>query len=170
MAGHGFSILLAPIWQEWDERVFRMVEGIHRRLPATIPQVTLHGRELDPTDEGFGAQYQLTMNGSLSGGRHAAAYFVIQIRPLRQAPPPARRGDGAVARLIWRVDTLNVLQPARRDMEIQRFGQQTHEIPVAEPDRFAELFGTTLYATATTFFRDVLSGTAGDTPAGLHPL
>lgn len=162
MAGHGFSILLAPIWEEWDERVFRMVEGIHRRLPASIPWVTLHGRGLDPVDEGFGAQYQLTMNDALPGGRHAAAYFVIQIRPLRQAPPPALRGADAVARLVWRVDTLNVLQPTRANAEIERFGQQTHEIPIAEPDRFAELFGTTLYAAAAAFFQGVLAGPGGD--------
>lgn len=160
MAGHGFSILLAPIWREWDEPVFRMVEGIHRRLPASIPQVSLHGRNLDPVDEGFGAQYQLTMNGALSGGRYTAAYFVIQIRPLRQAPPPALRGGDAVARLIWRVDSLNILQPARPNAEIERFGQQTHEVPVAEPERFAELVGDTLYAAAARFFRDVLAGTA----------
>jgi len=162
MAGHGFSILLAPLWQEWDEPVFRMVEGIHRRLPASIPKVTLHGRSLDPTDEGFGAQYQLTMNGRLSNGRYASAYFVIQIRPLRQAPPPALRGPDAVARLIWRVDTLNILQPTRPNAEVERFGQETHEIPVAEPDRFAELFGTTVYDAAATFFRGVLSGGRGD--------
>ncbi len=158
MAGHGFSILLAPLWQEWDERVFRMVEGVHRRLPPTIPQVTLHGRALDPTDEGFGAQYQLTMNGQLSNGRHSAAYFVVQIRPLRQSPPPALRGEDAVARLVWRVDTLNVLQPTRPNAEIERFGQATHEVPVAEPDRFADLFGTTVYEAAAAFFRDVLAG------------
>jgi hypothetical protein len=157
MAGHGFSILLAPLWQEWDERVFRMVESIHRRLPKSIPPVTLHGRSLDPTDEGFGAQYQLTMNGALSGGRHTAAYLVIQIRPLRQAPPPALRGPDAVARLVWRVDTLKVLQPVRPDAQIEQFDQQSFEIPVAEQARFAELFGETIYDTAKAFFRDMLA-------------
>jgi hypothetical protein len=161
MAGHGFSILLAPLWQEWDERVFRMVDGIHRRLPKSIPPVTLHGRSLEPTDEGFGAQYQLTMNGPLSGGRHTAAYFVIQIRPLRQAPPPAQRGPDAVARLIWRVDTLKVLQPVRSDAQIEQFDQQSFEIPVTEQAQFAELFGETIYETAKMFFREML--------ASIHP-
>jgi hypothetical protein len=158
MAGHGFSILLAPLWQEWDEPIFRMVEGIHRRLPRSIPPVTLHGRQLDPTDEGFGAQYQLTMNGALSGGRHAAAYYVIQIRPLRQAPPPARRGPDAVARLIWRVDTLKVLQPVRPDAQIEQFDQQSFEAPVARPAELAELFGETLFEAARSFFREMLAG------------
>jgi len=157
MAGHGFSILLAPLWQEWDERVFRMVEGIHRRLPKSIPQVTLHGRPLDPTDEGFGAQYQLTMNGALSGGRHSAAYYVIQIRPLRQAPPPAQRGPDAVARLIWRVDSLKVLQPVRPDAQVEQFDQESFEIPVAEQSEFERLFGETLYEAATAFFREMLA-------------
>lgn len=157
MAGHGFSILLAPLWQEWDEPVFRMVEGLHRRLPKSIPPVTLHGRALDPTDEGFGAQYQLTMNGALSGGRHSAAYYVIQIRPLRQAPPPALRGPDAVARLIWRVDTLKVLQPVRPSAQIEQMDQRSFEIPVAEQAELAELFGATLYEAAKAFFQEMLA-------------
>ena len=135
---------------------FGMVEGIHRRLPKSIPPVTLHGRPLDPTDEGFGAQYQLTMNGALSGGQHSAAYFVIQIRPLRQAPPPAQRGPDAVARLIWRVDALKVLQPVRPSAPIEQFDQETFEIPVAEQAAFAALFGETLYEAAKAFFREML--------------
>lgn len=160
MAGHGFSIVLAPIWQEWDERVFRMVQRLHRRLPPSIPPATLHGRQLDPTDEGFGAQYQLTMNGAFSGGRHTAAYFVIQVRPLRQAPPIPQQERDAVARLVWRVDTLRVLQPSRPNAPVEQSDQQTYEVPIAEHARFEALFAAPILDAATTFVRETLASIA----------
>jgi len=69
----------------------------------------------------------------------------------------AQRGPEAVARLIWRVDTLKVLQPVRPNAQIEQFDQESFEIPVAEQAQFAELFGETIYETAKAFFREMLA-------------
>lgn len=165
MPGHGFSILLGPLWEQWEGHLFRLVEGLHRGLPPTIPVVTLHGRQLDPVDEGVGAQYQLTMNGRLYDGRYRAAYLVIQVQLFRQQPPPAVRGAGAQATIAWRVDALPVLEqlpaPGASQGPIERFDQRTAEMPVAEPERLSDLFTdpAALPGVAADFFQTVLAGT-----------
>lgn len=155
MSGHGFHILLTPLWAEWDEHVFRLVEGLHQDLPAAEPPVALHGRELAPIAEGVGAQYQLTLNGDLYDGRYRAAYFVIQIQLLRQAPP-APAGDDSTDRVVWRIDAMPVLERDRG--QIESFAQIGEEIPLGEPDRLDALFAVPLRAAAADFFRRVRDG------------
>src|SRR5579884_3844492 len=148
--GHGFHITLGPVWAEWDERVFALVAALHRRLPPANPPITLHGRQLEPVSEGVGAQYQLTMNGPLYDGRYRAAYYVIQIQLLRRSAPAAL-GAETPARLVWRVDAMPVLE--RDGGRVEAFARRRDEIPLAESQRLADLFGTPLTDAATEFFR-----------------
>lgn len=148
---HGFHIVLAPLWQEWREQIFQLVGRVHRQLPPAEPPVTLHGRELDPVDEGIGAQYQLTCNGDFYGGRYQSAYFIVQCQLIRQSSPAA-----ASAGVIWRITTLPALQ--RGEGSPILLEQRQHELPIADSNRLRTLFEQEITPAAASFFARLRAG------------
>lgn len=148
---HGFHIVLASLWQEWRERIYQLVRGVHRRLPPAEPMVTLHARELDPVDEGIGVQFQLTCNGDFYGGRYQAAYFIIQIQLIWETSPATN-----AAAVIWRISSLPALQRGEREPVL--LNQQRAEIPVTESQRLRLLFEQEIAPAAASFFARVRAG------------
>jgi hypothetical protein len=145
VSGKPFHITLIPIWNTHRNTVLAFGHAMHEGLPQGEPAITIHGRELQPENEGVGFQFQFTMNGNLYGGRSKSAYYVVQAQLAKRTTS-----------IAWAVDAMPVIE--HRDGQYDFFERQSYTVPLHDRRRLQALFLEQLLPDATAFFETVRRG------------
>jgi hypothetical protein len=145
VSGKPFHITLIPIWNTHRNTVLALGHAAYERLPAGEPPITIHGRELQPDNEGVGFQFQFTMNGDLYGGRDRAAYYVVQAQLAKRTTS-----------IAWAVDAMPVIEHS--DDGYDFFERRSFSVPLHDRPRLQALFIDQLVPDATAFFEAIRRG------------
>lgn len=135
-AGHSS---LLTIWNQQRHHVMSLGQSLHHSIPIGEPEVTIHGRDLQPETEGVGFQFQLTINGNLYDGRFQAAYYVVQVQLVK-----LRAGLG------WLVDAMPILEVEHSNYDL--YTKRTREFVYRDRQALDDHFLQDLAHDATLFF------------------
>ena len=71
------NLRLIPIWEQHRDRILSYGHALHVLLPEGDPPVTLQGRDLRPSDEGVGFQFQFTLSGNYYNGNRTVQFRIM---------------------------------------------------------------------------------------------
>lgn len=136
---------LISLWRQQRNAILQLGQALHARIPPGVPEVTVHGRDLEVDSEGVGFQFQLTMNGNLYDGRFQAGYFVVQVQLVKRK-----------AGLGWQIDAMPILEIEHANYDL--YAKRSHSFAYRERQDIETLFHDGLTQDAITFFENVRHG------------
>lgn len=136
---------LVTLWQQQRNAILQLGKTLHERIPAGAPEVTIHGRDLDPASEGVGFQFQLTLNGDLYDGRFRAGYFVIQVQLVKRKTS-----------LSWLVDGMPILEIEHANYDL--YTKRSHNLAYRDRQGLETLLLDTFAQDASMFFQCIRHG------------
>lgn len=143
---------LVTLWQQQRNAILQLGKTLHERIPPGEPEVTIHGRDLDPASEGVGFQFQLTMTGHLYDGRFHAGYFVIQIQLVKRKTS-----------LSWLVDGMPILEIEHANYDL--YAKRSQSLAYRDRQGLETLLLDTLAQDAAAFFQRIRRGEPPPEPA-----
>jgi hypothetical protein len=143
---------LVTLWQQQRNSILRLGRTLHERIPPGEPEVTIHGRDLDPETEGVGFQFQLTMNGELYDGRFRAGYFVVQVQLVKRKTS-----------LGWLVDGMPILEVEHANYDL--YSKRSHSFAYRDHQGLEGALLDNLAQDAAGFFQRIRTGEPPPEPA-----
>ncbi len=132
---------LIPVWEHHRDRVLAYGHALHALLPDSDPPVMLHGRDLHPSDEGVGFQFQYVLQNDLYDRTVIAACYVVQLRLVRSRA------------IVADVNATQLLE--RRDGTFDVFRCISETPRIGNRDELRDVFAELLTPSATRFFANV---------------
>ena len=136
---------LITLWRQQRNVVLQLGQALHARIPSGVPEVTVHGRDLDVDSEGVGFQFQLTVNGDLYDGRFQAGYFVVQVQLIKRK-----------AGLGWQIDAMPILEIEHANYDL--YAKRSHSFVYRDRQGLETFFLNGLAEDAVAFFQNVRHG------------
>ncbi len=136
---------LLTLWRQQRNAILQLGQALHERLPPGVPEVTVHGRDLEVKSEGIGFQFQFTVNGHLYGGRFQAGYFVVQVQLIKRK-----------AGLGWQIDAMPILEVEHANYDL--YAKRSHEFAYRDRQGIETFFLEGLAQDAGLFFENVRGG------------
>lgn len=149
---------LITLWGQQRNAILQLGQALHARIPSGVPEVTVHGRDLDADSEGVGFQFQLTMNGDLYDGRFQAGYFVVQVQLIKRK-----------AGLGWQIDAMPILEIEHANYDV--YAKRSHSFAYRDRQGIETFVLNALAQDAITFFQNIRHGDRPEetaTPHGGH--
>jgi hypothetical protein len=149
--GSGAGGALASLWNVHRHAILLLGHELRERLPVGEPPITLHGRDLRPSDEGVGFQFQYLMSGPLPAAVARAAYYVVQLQLIRRTTSVA-----------WLVDALPVLDQAGTVYRL--YHKRSSTVPLHDRARLRRVVLEEIGVDGSAFFEAIRTGTPIDGP------